>query len=82
MDQKTRRDRRAALLRVLRELRLERGLLQTDVAARLSVPQSYVSKYESGERRLDLAELHEIAETLGVTPVEMVRRYLRNLADL
>jgi transcriptional regulator with XRE-family HTH domain len=82
VDQKTRRDRRAALLRVLRELRLERGLLQTDVAARLSVPQSYVSKYESGERRLDLAELHEIAETLGVTPVEMVRRYLRNLADL
>lgn len=44
------------LVGVLRELRLTAGLRQSDVAERLDVHQSFVSKYESGERRLDLVE--------------------------
>jgi len=42
------------------------GLTQTDVAARLGRPQSFVSKYESGERRLDLVEFIKICNALGV----------------
>ncbi|MFD2419961.1 helix-turn-helix domain-containing protein [Amycolatopsis pigmentata] len=52
------------LCRVLRELRHEAGLTQAQVAERLDVPQSFVSKYESGERRLDVIELRHVARAL------------------
>lgn len=40
---------------------------QEDVAKRLKKPQSFVSKYESGERRLDILELGEISEVMGIS---------------
>lgn len=52
---------------VLRELRQEAELTQVQVAAELEVPQSFVSKYESGERRLDVIELGHVAQALRVT---------------
>lgn len=55
------------LCAVLRALRQEAGLTQVEVAAALHVPQSFVSKYESGERRLDVIELHHVAAVLGVS---------------
>ena len=55
------------LCEVLRELRHEAGLTQVEVASRLDEPQSFVSKYESGERRLDVIELRHVAQALGVT---------------
>jgi transcriptional regulator with XRE-family HTH domain len=42
------------LLELLRRIRLDAGLRQVDLAERLGQPQSFVSKYELGERRLDL----------------------------
>lgn len=48
-------------LRRLRAARLEAGLTQQEVAEQLCVPQSYVSKCESGERRVDVIELTEFA---------------------
>lgn len=41
----------------LRQARIDSGLSQEEVAKRLKKPQSYVSKSESGERRLDLLEM-------------------------
>lgn len=58
-------------LDLLRLARIERGLSQTEVAYRLRRPQSYVSKVESGERRLDIVELWEFAEVYGVTLSEL-----------
>lgn len=55
------------LCAVLRELRRGAGLTQVQVAKRLDVPQSFVSKYESGERRLDVVELRHVAEAIGTT---------------
>ena len=55
------------LCTLLRQLRQEAGLTQVDVAQRLDVPQSFVSKYESGERRLDVIELRHVAEAIGTT---------------
>jgi transcriptional regulator with XRE-family HTH domain len=46
--------------------RTDAGLTQTDVAALLQRPQSYVSKYENGERRLDVIEFLEIAQVLQI----------------
>lgn len=50
----------------LRLARRARGLTQGDVAEMLSVPQSFVSKYETGERRLDVVELLDICFVLGI----------------
>jgi transcriptional regulator with XRE-family HTH domain len=63
-------------MKLLRELRVEAKLKQSELAESLGRPQSYVSKYEHGDRRLDLVELHEIAEALGVDLIELVGRYL------
>ena len=54
------------LQRLLVEARLGRGLTQTEVARRLRVPQSFVSKYERGERRLDVIELSHILQVLDL----------------
>ena len=58
--------------RRLRELlisaRKRAGLTQAEVAARLHKPQSYVSKYERGERRVDVIEFLQIARILKVRP--------------
>lgn len=60
---------------LLREIRLEAGLRQVDLAERLNLPQSFVSKYESGERRLDLIEVRKICRAAGITLVDFVRRF-------
>ena len=52
---------------LLRNLRTQQGLTQVEVAERLDKPQSFVSKYEAGERRLDVAETRSVAAALGVT---------------
>jgi transcriptional regulator with XRE-family HTH domain len=46
----------------LKAARLNAGLTQVQVAAHLGVPQSFVSKCESGERRVDIIELLDFAE--------------------
>ncbi|MGV0069420.1 helix-turn-helix domain-containing protein [Mycobacterium sp. M23085] len=62
------------LCALLRELRREAGLTQVDVAERLDVPQSFVSKYESGERRLDVIELRHVAAAIGTTLQAIIER--------
>jgi len=46
----------------LKKARFEAGLKQTEVAKKLAKPQSYISKIEQGERRVDVAELKKIAD--------------------
>ena len=55
------------LAALLRSVRSEAGLTQSEVAERLELPQSFVSKYESGERRLDLVELRQICKVLKIS---------------
>jgi transcriptional regulator with XRE-family HTH domain len=54
--------------------RQERGITQNQLAERLGRPQSFVSKYENGERRIDLVEFLEIANALAVNPTEFIAR--------
>lgn len=69
------RSQHKKLQETLRELRVRAGLRQVDLARLLQQPQSFVSKYESGERRLDLIELREVCHALGVTLADFVRRF-------
>jgi DNA-binding transcriptional regulator YiaG len=57
----TYRRRYRLFLEQLKQARVEAGLTQSDVARHLGRPQSFVSKAESGERRLDLIEADELA---------------------
>ena len=50
------------MLKRLRKARLEAGFTQVDVAAALRRPQSYVTKCELGERRIDPIELQQFAK--------------------
>ena len=72
-----RQQRKTALLNLLRQIRTQAGLRQVDLARRLGKPQSFVSKYESGERRLDLLDLEEVCRAVGISLVSFTRRFLR-----
>ena len=50
----------------LKETRIKAGFTQLELAKKINKPQSYVSKYESGERRLDLIELRKIVLCCGI----------------
>lgn len=63
------------LRELLRDLREAAGLRQIDLAVRLKRPQSFVSKYESGEKTLDFLEVREVCGVLGVPLADFVRRY-------
>lgn len=58
---------------VLAKARERAGWKQADLAARLGMPASYLSKIENGTRRLDVIELIQIAEAMDVDPGEIVR---------
>jgi transcriptional regulator with XRE-family HTH domain len=60
------------LLEQLVQLRLKSGMTQMEVSKKLKVPQSFVSKYETGERRLDLIELKQICVVLGISLKDFV----------
>ncbi len=54
---------------------MEHGFRQVDLAKRLKVPQSFVSKYESGERRLDLLELEQVCTALDTSLATFISRF-------
>lgn len=51
-------------------------MTQTELAVRLGRKQSYVSKFERGERRLDIVEFLEIAEILGIDVLRFIEQLL------
>jgi transcriptional regulator with XRE-family HTH domain len=66
---------------ILSVLRHDLGMRQVDLADKLGRTQSFVSKYESGERRLDLIELNEICKALHVSLSEIVIRVEQGLNE-
>ncbi|HVW81999.1 MAG TPA: helix-turn-helix transcriptional regulator [Mycobacteriales bacterium] len=64
-----------ALTRLLREHRVRAGLRQVDIAQRIGEPQSFVSKYESGERRLDWYEIDQICAAIGIDSIELMKEH-------
>ena len=58
---------------LLVKARRDAGLTQSELAAKLSRPQSFVSKYERGERRLDLIEFLEVTNALGARPEQFIK---------
>jgi len=65
-----------ALITALRSARKQAGLSQQEVAKRLKRPQSFVSAYESGDRKIDVLEFLRIAKATGVDACELLRRVM------
>ena len=59
---------------MLRDARTSAGLTQYDLADKLGRPQSFVSKYEGGDRLLDVIELLSVLRAIGVTPTHFIGR--------
>lgn len=57
--------------------RRKAGLTQQGLATRLGKHQSFVAKYEGGERRLDVVEFLVIAGAIGTDPVKLLRGLIR-----
>lgn len=72
----------AELATLLKDMRLEAGLSQAEVAAALGDrPQSYVSAVEVGQRGVGLVQIRELIKLYDVDLVEFARRYEERLAD-
>ncbi len=67
-------DRYRLFLQLLIQARREKNVTQVQLAQMLKKPQSYVSKYESGERRLDVVEFLDITDRLELDAAEFIRR--------
>ena len=63
------------LRELLREVREIAEIRQVDLAKILGRPQSFVSKYESGEKTLDFLEVKEVCEALGISLQQFVKSF-------
>jgi transcriptional regulator with XRE-family HTH domain len=63
------------LVTLLKTVRKEVGLTQVEIATRLGVEQSLISKVERRERRLDVAELRAFCIALGIDLSEFISRF-------
>ena len=59
---------------LLRQVRIEAGLQQIDLAGRLGTSQSVISKIETGDRQIDVLELRQICLAVGISLEDFVRR--------
>lgn len=64
---------------LIRRIRTDAGVTQAELASRLGVPQSVVSKFESGERRLDVLELRQVCRALSLSLTEFIRRLEKDI---
>lgn len=74
-------DAYATLLAALAGARHAAGLTQAEVANKLKKPQSFVSKYEQGERRLDVVEFVQVCRAIGVDPLTITAE-IRDLYEV
>lgn len=81
MDKSIHTHEYAALIRLLRKAREEAGYTQVELAKAIGQSQSFVTKAEQGDRRLDLVQLRSLLAIFGVTMVDFVRRWEREITN-
>lgn len=55
------------------------GLTQQELAKRLKRHESFVAKYEGGERRVDVLEFITIARAMGADPIRLLKALIRRI---
>ncbi len=79
MDKSIHSPEYALFLRVFREARKRAGLTQIDLAHRVGQTQSFISKCERGERRIDVVELRAFCRVFGLSMRQFVASFERAL---
>jgi len=74
MQKSLRTARQILLQSLLVEARKATGLTQAELADALGKPQSFVAKYENGERRIDVVEFVDITSALGVSAADILSK--------
>lgn len=74
MQKSLRSPRQKQLQTLLAAARKDRNLTQAELAERLNKPQSFVAKYENGERRIDVIEFIDITAAIDIQPVDILDR--------
>jgi len=69
----------AIFLTHLREMREKAGITQDEIAERLGESQSFISKCERGERRIDVAELREFCLAIDTTLDKFIKQFEKKL---
>jgi len=69
----------ARLVAILVAVRHVSGIRQQTLAKKLGRPQSFIAKYEGGERRIDVVEFIAIARALGADPVKLFRDFVAGM---
>lgn len=64
------------LIAMLVAVRKKAGIKQQPLAAKLGKPQSFIAKYEGGERRIDVVEFIAIAQALDADPIKLFRDFI------
>jgi transcriptional regulator with XRE-family HTH domain len=72
---------REKLYALLKKFRQEKRIRQIELAGKLGVPQSFVSKYESGVRRLDVLELRQVCDAMGISLQEFIKELENTLNE-
>jgi len=81
MEKSIHTDEYAILLRLLREVRETSGYTQVELAKVIGQSQSFVTKVEKGDRRLDLIQLRTLLKVFGVSMTQFVRRWEQEITD-
>lgn len=71
--------KRRVVYGLLKEARNKAEMTQVELSVALDKPQSYVSKYETGERKLDLVEVADICDALNCDLVVFCKQYQKNV---
>ncbi len=80
MSKSLRTSQQQLLQDLLINLRKSKNLTQTDIAQKLGRPQSFIAKYEGGERRLDVVEFVDVARALEADPCKILASLIRAMA--
>ncbi len=67
------------LVDCLKEYRLQSKMTQRELAAHLGCSQTYISKYEQCQKRLDVIEVRKICASLGVSLTDLIKEYEERL---
>ena len=74
--------KRVLLREMLISIRKQQCLTQSELAHKLGKPQSYISKYESGERKLDVIDVIEVVQSLNMSPSLFLRDFCSKMEKI
>jgi transcriptional regulator with XRE-family HTH domain len=77
LDKSVHSEAQSAFCDLMVKARKDAGLTQHELAKRLRRPQSFVAKYEGGERRIDVVEFVTICRAIGANPAKLLKTLLK-----